>query len=443
MFIYLFILLLVISIYLVFDNNNEHFARNDQGKSLDFDYSRSQFRSSITTESNSNDKFNTWLNYYGSGLLRDKQYEIKELTPDTTRFEENCYDILDDPGIIKEVRGNDDWGQYKNEISAKDMITLLEDIKLENMGDINLIQGHNDVEQGIPLTYKSVIDWFINELNKKIYIFDQENDYHHLNFNNKNKLNVYKSTDKIDYFELTTIINRELKNLVFIIHSQMYYHKDTSDIKVLNIKLTGIDTSDYASAGFLDYNIKSLLHCDKRGTDCSLSNKKDCEATNVSQEAYNEYLKDMKEQEKIDLNSTCFYKNADTKAECSSVNIDGTTGIWDTKCMADTDCPYFGSKGNNNYENNRGGCNKDSGICELPLNMVNIGYTLYRKGDLYRPLCHNCIPKEGCIGKDCSQCCEDQGLNPDYAFYGDTDDRESKKTELQKQGLKVSDIRLR
>jgi hypothetical protein len=406
----------------VYDNTNEPFTVRD---------------------STSDNKLNTWLTYYGSGLLRDKQYEIKELTPDTTRFEKNCYDILDDPGIMIEVKTNDNWGQYKNEISAKDMITLLDKIKNENMGDIKLIQGHNAVEQGIPLTYKSVIDWFINELNKKIYIFDQENDYHHLNFNNKNKLNVYKSTDIIDYFEWTTIINRELKNLVFIIHSQMYYNKDTSDIKVLNIKLTGIDTSDYASAGFLEYNIKSLLHCDRKETDCSLSTKKECEAAKVNQEDYNKYLEDMEKQKKIDLNSKCFYKNADTKADCSSVNLDGTTGIWDTKCMTDTDCPFFGAKGNINYTNNRGGCNKDSGICELPLNMVNIGYTLYRKGDLYRPLCHNCKEKEGCIGKECSQCCEDQGLKPDYAFKSDKPDREKQEEILEKANLRVSEIRLR
>jgi len=424
MFIYVFILLLIISIYLVFDNNNEPFA--------------------IDYNSTSKKKFNTWLTYYGSGLLRNKNYEIIE-KKDTTEnpFEKNCYDIIDDPGILKEIDVNKNWGQYKNEISAKDMKTLLDTITKDNIGNKELLNKTSETVKGIPLTYKLVIDWFVNELNKKILDFDIKNDYHHLNFNNKNKLNLYKTTDTVDYFHFTTIINRELKNVVFIIHSKMYYNKKTSEIKVLESILTGIDTSEYAAAGFLDYNRNTLLKCDKKGQDCSLSNKKYCNAANVKLGYYNSYLINMKEREKDNLNSKCFYKKADTKVECSSVGIDGTTGIWDTKCTKDTDCPFFGAKGNLNYKNTRGGCNKDSGICELPLNMVNIGYKLYRKGKLYRPLCHNCLSIKDCIGKECSQCCEDQGVKPDYAFYNDKSKREDQKTSLEEKGLKVSDIRLR
>jgi hypothetical protein len=389
-------------------------------------------------------KIDDWLTYYGSGLVRDKQYVRKELGDKSTdtRFEKNCYDILDDPGKLMQQITDTTTSEYKNEITVNKMKQLLEDIKNTNNYPDKVCPWSKSIADSPPLTYKLVIDWFIDELNKKILIFDQANDYHHLNFDNKNKLNIYKSTAIVDYFQFTTIINRELKNVVFIINSQMVYNKEKSEIKVIDIKLTGMDTSDYASAGFLDYNINALLKCDKRGTDCSLSNKKYCDAADVKQGYYNDYLVTMKENETADLNSKCFYKQADTKAECSSPGIEGNTGIWDTKCMTDAECPFFGAKGNRNYTNTRGGCKKN-GVCELPLNMVNLAYRLYRKGKLYRPLCHNCKPKPGCIGKECSQCCEKQGDYPDYAFYGDIDDREKDKTTLDKKKYKVSDIRLR
>ena len=72
------------------------------------------------------------------------------------------------------------------------------------------------------------------------------------------------------------------------------------------------------------------------------------------------------------IQNVSFKEEANNKIDCLSKDIKGATGVWDTQCRFDTDCPFFGSNGNLNY-NKRGGCMKD-GYCELPPGMVRIGY---------------------------------------------------------------------
>jgi hypothetical protein len=45
--------------------------------------------------------------------------------------------------------------------------------------------------------------------------------------------------------------------------------------------------------------------------------------------------------------------------------------VWDTPCVRDEDCPMF------DYQTDRGGCSQDSGVCEMPIGAVRIGYKGY------------------------------------------------------------------
>lgn len=73
--------------------------------------------------------------------------------------------------------------------------------------------------------------------------------------------------------------------------------------------------------------------------------------------------------------------------------------VWDSRCINDTDCPFFKNVG-------RGGCM--NGFCEMPVGVRKVGYTKY----VGSPWCH------GCTLRDIDTCCEKQD-DPDYAFPDD------------------------
>jgi hypothetical protein len=84
--------------------------------------------------------------------------------------------------------------------------------------------------------------------------------------------------------------------------------------------------------------------------------------------------------------------NIVNKFECDSYyNIDGTPkkyySLWDKKCDADIECPYY--KSNKNYPNNRGGC-INNGFCEFPVGVKRLGFNKYIDTDFHKPLCYNC-----------------------------------------------------
>ena len=105
------------------------------------------------------------------------------------------------------------------------------------------------------------------------------------------------------------------------------------------------------------------------------------------------------------------------------------SGVWDRPCEEDEDCPFY--KSNKNYDNNFGRCDKSTGECKLPLNMVNIGYHYYYEEKDYEPLCYNCNSNTWLPNTNLGKCCEKQKnkdkypfLNgPDYAFKHDFQER--------------------
>ena len=123
------------------------------------------------------------------------------------------------------------------------------------------------------------------------------------------------------------------------------------------------------------------------------------------------------------------------KFECDSYytkegNPKDYYSIWDKKCATNEECPYY--KKNTRYENSRGGC--INGNCEFPVGVKKIGYTKYNDEEYNRPLCYNCQDTTDL------NCCanikefqdkngnsngngNDIGINNDYVFENDTEDR--------------------
>lgn len=103
-------------------------------------------------------------------------------------------------------------------------------------------------------------------------------------------------------------------------------------------------------------------------------------------------------------------------------------GIYDTPCKKDDECPFF--RINKNYDNDFGKC-LDTGYCELPINMTNIGYHYYSYNDINEPLCYNCNSNEFTVNTLLDNCCKEQSdkekypflKSPDYSFNGDLQKR--------------------
>ena len=115
------------------------------------------------------------------------------------------------------------------------------------------------------------------------------------------------------------------------------------------------------------------------------------------------------------------------KFECDSYytkegNPKDYYSIWDKKCATNEECPYY--KKNTRYENSRGGC--INGNCEFPVGVKKIGFTKYNDEEYNRPHCYNC--QDTTDLNCCANIKEFQdkngiGINNDYVFENDTDDR--------------------
>ena len=105
-------------------------------------------------------------------------------------------------------------------------------------------------------------------------------------------------------------------------------------------------------------------------------------------------------------------------------------GIWDKPCKRDEECIFY--KANENYPNEYGKCG-NTGYCELPVNMLHLGYHFYVQNEKNSALCYNCNNKEWKPISDLNPCCEEQKdrkkypflKSPDYAFPNDISKREN------------------
>lgn len=121
--------------------------------------------------------------------------------------------------------------------------------------------------------------------------------------------------------------------------------------------------------------------------------------------------------------------NADSRVLCESptdwYGRPKPFGVWDKPCKEDKECLFY--RANDNYPNEYGKCNKQSGYCELPVNMLHLGYHYYVQNPKHSALCYNCNTKEWKATTDLNDCCEEQKdrkkypflKSPDYAYRDD------------------------
>lgn len=180
------------------------------------------------------------------------------------------------------------------------------------------------------------------------------------------------------------------------------------------------------------YECNSLMSHDKDYIEKNmefLDNIKIEQARSKEEELYKCFYKDANNE--IECNSREYLKSKN-----SEDIIKGSKGIWaKSKCTINEECPYY--LANKNYSNNRGGC--INGKCEMPLNVDLLTPLIPFPGS--EPLCHNCN-KKSCQGIDCFKCCKDQenpdlypGLtSPDYAFDSDIEARLNNKDKFENAG---------
>lgn len=99
-----------------------------------------------------------------------------------------------------------------------------------------------------------------------------------------------------------------------------------------------------------------------------------------------------------------------TKSQCEDeYNISGekkkNIGIWDRRCVHDTECPFF-EKNDNKY---KGGCN--NGYCEMPLGVKRLGFRQYEHSKDSYPFCKNCD------FSDMQECCQRKKMFKDNNIY--------------------------
>jgi hypothetical protein len=117
-------------------------------------------------------------------------------------------------------------------------------------------------------------------------------------------------------------------------------------------------------------------------------------------------------------------------------------GIWDAPCVKDSDCPFY--QANRNYPNEFGGCDKDSGNCQLPVGMTRVGFRAFTNPEQARM--YNC-QKGTCGDKTSGKCVQYQIdktkkgelISPDFMFIGDTPVRKKFADLLMSEGLKWCD----
>uniref|UniRef100_A0A6C0BN52 Uncharacterized protein n=1 Tax=viral metagenome TaxID=1070528 RepID=A0A6C0BN52_9ZZZZ len=111
---------------------------------------------------------------------------------------------------------------------------------------------------------------------------------------------------------------------------------------------------------------------------------------------------------------------------------DQENGLWDHPCQSDNECPYY--QKNQNYPNTWGGCNRQTGYCQMPINVKPL--TFHTPANPQDAPCYNC-PKGNLGPNSIGPCCQQQ-VRPDYAFENDLSIRHKNAEILKQQNQKWS-----
>lgn len=306
--------------------------------------------------------------------------------------------------------------------------SLLKKFRYQPTQDINL---NNEEIQKYLYSYKLVKKWIISEITKES--LKDEYSIKHVNNYGYKYINDSILSYKVDYrknieqYQFIMTIYRENKEHNFIVYFDIIFDSYKVKYYIKNLVLLGVNYQDAIKFnGFAQNTREPIMDSLKENiTDKYLKNLDKNIQEYLNQNTYDRN-QDLKEKSYL-----CFFKDAPDKNTCISPSKEHGVGIWDNPCKYNEDCPFY--KKNNNYPNNRGGCN--NGYCEMPVNVKLFGYKEYSSNA--DAICYNCDKDKmpGCKGIECNMCCDDQKdkkiypyLNgPDYAFENDFQDRINKK----------------
>ena len=118
--------------------------------------------------------------------------------------------------------------------------------------------------------------------------------------------------------------------------------------------------------------------------------------------------------ESTEANYRCYGNPySESKSECESTNDIYGEPVqpikWDKMCTSNEECPFY--KKNTYYPNERGGC-LDSGLCEMPVGVLQSSPRKYFDTGRFKPFCYGCSNN--------IDCCT---ITNDYAFANDYSDR--------------------
>jgi hypothetical protein len=102
--------------------------------------------------------------------------------------------------------------------------------------------------------------------------------------------------------------------------------------------------------------------------------------------------------------------------------LEDQENTWETPCKYNYECPFF--KSNSNYTNNFGGCDVQTGTCQMPRGINKQSFKRYSTDEENQPLCYNC----SLSNTSESDCCDNFKSNnnlvsSDYMFTNDTQER--------------------
>jgi hypothetical protein len=313
---------------------------------------------------------------------------------------------------------------------AEQAFSLQEEINLSSMISILDITKFNYAKYTI--SAPSVIANFI--MSSKI---SANIPAHHLLFQiNKRLLELGYSSDKhsFSFFKIDTLqelpskksnqliammrISRTNKIYNFTIEFSINYslNKNSLIVKYDYITLKGIN-SDYEFDKYKKDTISQKHSIINHSFNSDLDYEKEFNKVNrIIRENKKAYTKDPMYHSKLYENimlypdNGCFIKNKTnsiTKLEtenpirCKSYWSEyGYNGVWDSKCKSNKECPFYSAK------QSRGGCDTKSGICEMPLGIVRIGFKKYLKDS--KAKCKKCPIRN-------PYCCYSKA-NPQYKF---------------------------
>lgn len=230
------------------------------------------------------------------------------------------------------------------------------------------------------------------------------------------------------YFTITT------HPFVYVLNIEAIYIPNDTNVDIIKMDIIGMEPKDQHMP--VDANNRVLeKFTDKRHNPDRIlepfTNNNLLTSVNLQNKILNnkDEIKEMVDKQKTDYNDrvtrqyACYKGKGDTEMECLDTKDkegrEKPPGIWDYKCMSDSECPFY--MANKNYPNTRGGC--INGMCEMPVNVRQTSPHKYSLDPTYRPYCHKCI------GKD-YRCCDLQSDKkifkldtPDYMFKKDFTER--------------------